>query len=73
MTTARKTHRISPHTNYEYAFLGQHGGTLYSIHHYEMLSTAAAQETNITAAWGDGYDLYTHSTRNATPATLHWS
>ncbi len=68
-TTAHKTYRNSPHTDYQYAITGTHGATLYSIQHYQMLSTAAATEHCIIVPMAEGLELYTHCTRNATPNT----
>ena len=67
--TARKTYRPTPHTPYEYVIAGPLGGQYYKIQHYALIGHDATQETNITAAWGDGLELYTHRTRNDTPTT----
>jgi hypothetical protein len=69
MTTARKTHKASPHTDYSYAWIGTHGTHGYTIRHYQMLSQAATSEQSVTSPMGIGAELYTHQTRTATPNT----
>ena len=69
MTTARKTHKPTHHTNYQWLVTGSHGAYAYQIRHYTMIDVEAAEERTITAPMMEGIDLYTHCTRNATPNT----
>lgn len=67
MSTARKTYKQSPHTNYIWTITGTHGTHAYTINHYQLLGRPAAQETSITSPMAAGLELYTHRTRNDTP------